>query len=233
MVVKYTYQIKFPFGASFNRDAKYLVYSSLFNRIKKITCINQEGTCEKCSLNNSCIYYLLSGENFDKYPAIFIDRLTIEKKKLSNNEVLELNFYLFKNLLKYEGFIRGFFETENYLFNTFYQILNYKKDVLNLMETYDGNIIAITPIYDLNNIKNQINYYNEKYKTSINNNLQVEAINLKEVIDENIYYVNKKTIKVKGVIGKFKVINLDKVFFLIGLGKLNYFGGGRINEDKN
>lgn len=233
MVVRYKYLLKFPFGASFNKDLKYLIYSSLFREIKKITCINLEGTCETCPLSDTCIYYHLSGENFNNYPGVIIDRFIVEKRKFKSDEIIELNIYLFQSLIKFEGFIRKFIEDNNNFFDHFYQIIKFDKEIIKIDGTYDGEILAVTPISQIDKINNQLEYYNDKYDTNFNLKFEIFEVNTKKVKDRNNYYINGVRINLEGLVGELKVNNLDKILFTIGIGKQNFFGGGKIHENKN
>lgn len=233
MVIKYTYLLSFPFKARFNKDPKYLIYAGIFRRIKKLTCININNKCENCSLHNSCIYYYLSGENFLRYPGIIIDRFTIEKKTFQQHEFCEIKLYLFHDLVKFEDFIKSFFEDNNYLYNNFFQINDFKKTILKTNKLYSGEIFFYTPILDYDQVNQQLSYYNEKYNLNINNSIRIEVIASNKVSSNERLYINNALIRFEGYIGKFQVENYDMSLFEVGIGKINFLGGGRAYEVEN
>ncbi|MGI6711076.1 MAG: hypothetical protein ACOX4W_06540 [Bacilli bacterium] len=231
MVIKHQFTLKFPFGASFNKDYKYLIYHEIIKKIKRLTCINIDGNCIDCKLAPSCIYYHISGENFTSYPGLMIERNFVEKKEISQGEIITINIFLFKELVKYEDYIISFFES-NYFFEYFYQLLEHKKEVIS-KDNYSGKIRIITPIVECENIIKQLEYYNKNYNCDFSLDISLKCLNEKKIYDEFRYRFNDKLFNLSGLIGEFEVKNINRVFFEIGLGKTNFIGGGRAIESKN
>jgi len=226
MVVHYQYKIKFPFGAVFNKCPKYLIYSGLMNKIKKLTCIDTNQICYRCLFQNQCIYHHISGEDFSCYPAILIEKKTMEKKCYAKDDIFILNFYLFSNLLPYEGYLRGYIEESNQFYNQFYQIFSYQKTVLQAGYNYSGDIKLITPCQEIENLSSQIEYYNSKYKCKLLIPKQIIFSNEKIIFDETRYFINNNRFFLGGKIGTIKIVEMDSIFIMIGFGKTNFLGGG-------
>ena len=89
MILQISYQIRFPLGAEFQSDPKYLFIKKIYSNMKKIICVNSKlYKCENCIKKENCLYYFLSGEDFKGFPAIIVNRQLLEKKKYNKNESL-------------------------------------------------------------------------------------------------------------------------------------------------
>ena len=80
MILKIKYQIRFPLGSFLKDDPKYLIIKKIYSEIRRILCVN-DNNCKECSKKDRCLYYLLSGNNFETYPSILVKRNFLEKKK--------------------------------------------------------------------------------------------------------------------------------------------------------
>ena len=121
MILKLSYHIRFPIGAEFQSDPKYLFIKNIYKGMKKVICTNVNKSCRECIKKEKCLYYFLSGENFSYYPSILINRDYVEKKSIKKNDSLLIELYLIGVACEYVGFIREFFDSTNQLGSFFFQ----------------------------------------------------------------------------------------------------------------
>lgn len=232
MILKLTYQIRFPLGAEFALDPKFIFIKNIYSSIKNILCNNQERKCKTCQKSSTCIYHLLSGKDFEYYPAIVINRKFIEQRKLTKSDELTLDFYLIGVASQYVGFIQNYFDVTKTLENQYFQKFLLEQVYLDEDEYYDGNITFSTPIRSIEDIEQMIKYYNDTYNTNIKIPIvEVETPNIPKMIDYNKYIINGHLLKYDGYKYKLNVKNFSKELFKIGIGKTACIGGGHANEN--
>ena len=224
MVYKIAYKIRFPLGAKFQKDPEYLFISKIYREIKDSTCSNSEG-CQNCFKKDKCIYYYLSGENFEKYPSIHVKRNMINKHEYRSSDILELTFYLIGTAKNYSEFILAYFDTEDYIVGNFYQKVLISKEVID-DKVIDGIVKIENVFMDCNDLIDSVNYYNKKYNCSFS----IPTINIKTSIsfkDKNVYRLNDKYLKIEGSIGQMEVRAYPSALLECGLGRFGVLGGGR------
>jgi len=150
----------------------------------------------------------------------------VEKKNYAPNEKVTLNFYLFPSLLQYEGYLTGFFETKNMIREHLFQILDFKKENLELHDIKTDKIKILNPISEIDCIKEQIVYYNQNYDTSFNDEIEIKPIQIRKIIDQNRYQIQNYRFQFSGEVGTFQVVNWNNILLEIGVGKTNFVGGG-------
>ncbi len=227
MVLQITYQIRFPVGGNFNSDPKYLFIKALYQSIKKVICMNKENKCIDCPFQSKCLYYFLSGENFTNYPAILVDRMSLEKKQIDKNESINLTFYLIGVASQYIGFIREYFDITSELVGVFFQKHLIKQEFIDDVETYNGIITYNGLIPNLEEITKAINYYNDKYNCNYPFP-KIEMISQGAYIrDFNQYQINSRHFNLNGYKMVVKVEKYPQIFMQIGIGKNAILGGGK------
>lgn len=227
MVLQITYQIRFPIGGNFNSDPKYLFIKALYQSIKKVICMNKEGSCNSCPFKERCLYYFLSGENFTNYPAILVDRMSLEKKQIDKNETINLTFYLIGVACEYIGFIREYFDITSELVGIFFQKHLVKQEYLDDTKTYNGILTYSGLITNIDEINQTIIYYNDKYNCNYPFP-NVEMISQGAYIrDFNQYQINHHHFNIKGYKMVVNVENYPEILLQIGIGKNAILGGGK------
>jgi hypothetical protein len=226
MVIKFTYLIQFPFGYQCSRDAPFMFYQEFVKKLKSLTCINIDQKCEYCALKDACIYYYLTGQNFSFYPGFLVKRDFVQKRVYDSNEKIQIVFYIFKGLQKYEGYLTGFFETKNMIKDNLYQILDFKKEILELPDLISDKIKIVNPISGIECIKEQISYYNQYYDANFHENIDIKPIQTLKMIDQNRYQIQNYRFQFSGEVGIYEVHYWNSILLEVGVGKTNFLGGG-------
>jgi hypothetical protein len=226
MIKKISYRLRFPFGAEFNHSPKYIFIKKIYKTIKKNTCLDN-GNCKLCSRHKSCIYYLISGEDFYHYPSIVVENKYLEKTIYHKNEILDLTFYIIGNLSIFSSFIDEYFESTDFIFGIYYQKTRLKMEVMDEKQVYDGLIRMVTPFLKESNIPEMVNFYNQAYLCQFDTNIKIMGENTFSTNDYRFYFINNHKIFQKGLLGEFRVKNFPMVLTEIGIGKSNVIGGGR------
>lgn len=224
MIRRISYLIRFPLGASLKYDVKYLLIKKIYGEIKKLVCLNN-GDCSKCSCNNKCIYYMLSGENFKEYPSILVKRDFFEQKVYKNNDVFEVNFYMIGIASAYFDFIIEYMKTIDYISGYYFQKHILDNSLLD-EEVIDNSVINIKLIKDIDEILNSVQYYNKKYNASIEIPIIIDKEEGIAKIDYNDYIINGCKIKISGKNYKLKVKKYSNSLLESGVGKNAILGGG-------
>lgn len=232
MILRITYQIRFPLGGEFSVDPKFLFFKKIYFSMKNLLCNNQGEKCCHCIKASKCIYYMLSGENFKYYPSITVKRKMVEKRRFNKNEVIDLSFYLIGIASQYVGFIQNYFDITNTLEKQYFQKFLVEQIYLDEKKYYDGNVKFVTPISSLEEIDEMIDYFNDIYSTDIEKPIIESFIsNNNKIIDYNKYVINGHLLKYEGYKYEIKVNRFLKAFFEIGLGKNACIGGGQVDEN--
>lgn len=232
MILKLVYSIRFPLGGDFSLDPYFLFIKNVYASIKKILCINENKKCENCINNNKCIYYMLSGNDFDYYPSIVTNRKMIEKRRFKNNEDITLIIYMIGIAGRYDGFIQEYFNTTKYLEGQVFQKVLIEQTYIDENEYYDGNITFKTLISSKDDVIASVQYYNNVYHTNfLIPDVDIIDNNSKIMNDYNKYFVNGHLLKYSGYKYNAKVRNYSKILFKIGAGKNAIIGGGKACEN--
>lgn len=227
MYKKISYKVRFPLGGKFDIDPKIILLRNIYREIKKCSCLNIEYKCYNCDFNDKCIYYYLSGHNFQEYPGINVDGTFMGKTDFKRNDVFDVSFYAIGNCAKYFEFIKEYMSTHDYINNVLFQKVVIKEEVINSNEVYNGKIIYKSIVKDLDDINKCINYYNNFYKT---NYLIPEFTLIDKPLEFNDYreYIfNGRRIKVSGIIYNANVCNYQQELLDIGVGSYAFLGGGK------
>jgi hypothetical protein len=230
MVTELTYLIRFPLGFNSNFDPEFLFIKRIYSDIKKYTCLSKETKCSECLKKDKCIYYLLSGENFDNYPSILIKRSIVNKTCYLNNETLQLKVYLIGIANSYCDFITEFFQTNDYLNNNYFQKVLKSKGTTEDEEEFSGLISFNTVVQNIDDVILCINYYNQRYNTHFDIPSFNETMSIKKLKDTKKYIINGKIISYYGELFNCNVVNYPLSLKKAGVGKIAIIGGGCADE---
>ncbi|HHU55708.1 MAG TPA: hypothetical protein GXZ48_03335 [Acholeplasmataceae bacterium] len=226
MIYKIQYNIRFPADHTFNKPIQYLLVSGFYKSIKDKLCLNENKECKSCNHVKKCIYYFVSGENFNKYPGILIQKNYYEKKHFKANESTIIKFYLIGNTEIYKNLVIDYMLYLDYIGGIFIQKSKLANEKLNTKSNFSGKIIFKSPFKNVQEIHDMILYYNETYKTRINPNFIIKPLNTRKLIDETKYIINNHFFRISGHAGIYEVIDYPLSLIEIGVGKENIIGGG-------
>lgn len=235
MIKKVDVIVSFPQGAYFDEHISMKIYQSLLNFIKNISCICSDVRCIDCEEKNMCKYYMISGSNYCFYPGITMDIDLFEKRQYCYNEQKKFSFFLIGNQERFADYISLFFDNmQQMMFGNFFYLKEIKMEVLKKVFIQCNQLGVKSPILNhsfIDEYNFMVQYYNEKYETHF---LEIMA----HEKAENVKLVSIQPLKIKthksnhnGIVGTFifsESILLDKRLLSIGIGKYNYFGGGRV-----
>lgn len=225
MILKIKYQIRFPLGSFLKDDPKYLIIKKIYSEIRRILCVN-DNNCKECSKKDRCLYYLLSGNNFETYPSILVKRNFLEKKNYKSNETFELEIFLIGIASSYLDFVTEYLKTIDYIGDAYIQKKQIDLEYIDESETIDGNIVFNGLIRDIDEVIKCLKIYSEKYSFKFND-VEIEEIERgRYLIDYTKYFINGKYFENKGYQIKAKVKNYPKVLLDIGIGSFAILGGG-------
>lgn len=229
MVIKFVYRIRFLEEASFQTCPKFLVYQMLWHHIKKMTCLWTKRLCQECSLQSQCIYYKISGERFEFYPAIFVRRDLYEKMHYLPNETMDIELFLLGNTY-IKQYIHGFFEQLTQIHRVNVYLKEVKTSTHKEVMKQNIHIRLLTPT-DWTCLDEQIQYYQEQYHAQISK-IQFEDITQRRLIrDRRSYRIDSKRFFYQGEIAEMNCKEISSIWFELGIGKWNFLGGGAINAD--
>lgn len=226
MVTKIDYLIRFPFGAEFNKNPKFLFIQSIYREIKTHTCLN-DYKCESCNLKESCVYFDISGQQFSFFPAILVNMNYLEKTKFKRNEVLDVSLYLIGNSSIYVDFIDSYFSNCDSLNGIYFQKTRKGEVKYDEKERYDGRVNVVNPFSKEDKICEMLTYYNSQYDTDFVTDVDIKEVNVINSNDRRKYLINGKMFKLSGFIGLFHVKNCPEVLLEMGIGSNNIIGGGK------
>ena len=234
MVLKISYQIRFPLGAEFQSDPKYLFIQKIYTSIKRILCIETKiPNCFSCTHQDHCLYYFLSGEDFKYFPGILVDRNQLEKKMFDKRDTLLVTFYLIGLVSEYVAFIDEYFNTTQELVGVYFQKHLVEIVYLNDSNVYNGELEFTGLLKDIKEIEACIRYYNQKYNCHYLMPI-IQVISQGSYIrDFNHYHIGTHYFHKNGY--KMKIVTQDypNIFKQIGIGKCAFIGGGKANEGAN
>lgn len=235
MITEICFRLKFPLGATFYTSLEIELYKKFLYFLKNLSCFNPQSRCQECIYNQECKYYFLTGENFQKYPAIFLRIDRFSKRRFTKDEELELKFYWIGKSVDYAQFMDVFFQTLNQKLweNPFYIYNRSQKKVKDDPIVFDR--IQIKSVIETEDVKSSVQemlaYYNDRYGTDFKEKLmEFKKIHSKPVY-EGRFSLRTRTITMKGVIGAFESQELSELpasILEIGIGKWNFLGGGKI-----
>lgn len=234
-LTKYDITLSFPLGANFHSSINILVYKKLAEFIHHLTCINKDGKCKNCPLQEKCQYYYLTGENFTFYPGIVIKNSPFTKRLLRQNDELKLVIYLIGECNVSSGYINLFFEEylNHHIAGSFFlikelhcsqiELTNVRKDTFSFISLFEKD--KFQNVYNA-----MMTYYNNHY--GMNLSLLKNNYEMKKTMENSLELIKFKTrrIKPRGIICRSVTLNeeIENIIFYTGLGRYNYIGGGRI-----
>lgn len=235
MIRKVSVVISFPFGAAFTEGISKSIYTRFLAFIKDLSCLCVNTKCIECDVCSNCKYYKITGNNFSKYPAVFIRFDLFEKKIYAKNELKSFDFYLIGNNSKFQDYISLFFENlHQNLSGSFFYLKEVK--VTDLEESFasTAKVKLLTPIEKssfIDSYNEMIQYYNDNYSTSFLLISAEEQITEEREVTLPIFSVSTRKITGKGKIQNIFFSNeivLDERLLLLGIGKFNFMGGGQV-----
>lgn len=236
MITSKEVKIKFPIGASFNRDLDTIVYFKLMKFIKSLSCFTINQKCKDCLEKKDCRYYKITGENFSGYPSFIIEMDKFSSRQLKSAEEHIFKFFLIGNARIYSDFISLFFEQRNILSGFPYQLISIEDKELEsrLFPTREFTVQTLMESKDfICNYNKMTTYYNENYDTDFKLLQTDQCSNNLLFIKEPVLFTGTKKVQPKGFIGSMKFedpLLLDSSLMEIGIGKWNYLGGGKIES---
>ncbi len=225
MIRRIKYNIRFPLGANFQKDPEIILLKKIYQEICSCCCISDKD-CLNCTKEFKCIYYLLSGENFEQYPSITINRNLANKRSYGPKETFQVTFNLIGVAMNYSEFITTFMDSDEYLAGNFYQKVLVENTIIDEEKCYSGIIKYQNVVTDTLDIISSIKYFNETYKTSFKLPTFKNVGSSLDFKDKTQYIINNKKIKISGKIFQAEVIDYPIILIDIGVGKYAYIGGG-------
>lgn len=231
MINQYVYEITFLEDAFLSECPKYLIIKYFFHAFKKITCLNSEKKCDGCLFQNQCIYYFYSGEHFLRYPAVLIQRNLIEKQNYRAGDVLSILLYSMLPQTQI-GYIDAFFNElqtiERYQVRPNKIAVNQVKEHIMFNQTFD----IISPV-NIEYLREQRDYYASRYHCLLDMSLSSVIMQRKTWNDRRCYRINGQSLKLEGSLGQITFSSLDHRWMMIGIGHLNFIGGGVLHAHKD
>lgn len=235
MITEICFNLKFPLGATFYTSLEIEIYKKFLYFLKSLSCFNQRDRCQECPYGQDCKYYFLTGENFQRYPAVFLHINRFSKQRFTPNDELQLKFYWIGKSAEYIQFADVFFQTLNQQLwkHPFYIHSRSQKKLNN--EPMIFNHIKVKSVIETADLKNSMQemlaYYNQQYETNFKGKLaEFKKIRSKPIY-EGSFALRTRKITMKGIIGEFESQEsnaLPASILEIGIGKWNFLGGGKI-----
>lgn len=237
MLTKYDITLSFPLGAKFYNNINTLIYKKLMEFIHHLTCINKDGKCKDCPLQDKCQYYHLTGENFSFYPGIIIENSPFTKRLLRQNDELQLVIYLIGECNVSSGYINLFFEEylNHHIAGSFFLIKQLEYSQIKLSKI-KRNTLSFSSLFEKDSFKSVYNNMMIYYRNNYGMDLSVleDDYEMLNTIESSLEPIKFKTryIKPKGIICQSIIISeeIEDIIFYTGLGRYNYMGGGRIEN---
>lgn len=222
------YKITLPFNTVFSKSPKFLLIKEIYKKIKRSSCII-DSLCKDCDKKDSCIYYFLSGENFNHSEGICVEMGPFEKTVFLAKDSFNVKFYLLGTATIYESFITEYFKHTEYLEGNYFQ----KK----LIQENEIDIKLLTGKYEILiqdsyfNYQDELIYLYNKYNLEIDLNGKINIIESKPITDYNKYYINGRSLKYRGFKGIIELENIPSFILNIGMGNRMIISGGKISEN--
>jgi len=226
MIHKIIYNLRFPMKTTLNKSLQYILISGFYRNIKEKLCIKEDKNCIDCVLKKNCIYHFVSGESFTNYPGILIHKKFYEKRLFQANESVKVVFYLVGNCELYRNLIQEYMLDTIKIGNSYIQKVRISDEKLDCGVHYTGKVRFVTPIKNLDEIKEMIKYYNYQYHTNFYDEIEITPLDEKFLYDETNYRIADITIKLFGNSGTYYVNNYPLALLEVGIGKENILGGG-------
>lgn len=228
MILKISYQIRFPLGAEFQSDPKYLFIQKIYMSIRRILCIDKSlSKCTTCIHQKNCLYHFLSGEDFRYFPGILVDRNHLEKKMFDKRDTILTTFYLIGVAAEYVGFIQEYFNTTKELVGIYFQKHLIEIAYLDDTNLYNGELEFTGLLKEIKEIEECIQYYNQKYSCQYPIP-KIQIMNQGSCIrDFNQYHIGSHSFRKEGYRMKIVVQEYPNIFKQIGIGKYAFIGGGK------
>jgi len=230
MVKRYTFTYQLPSPVEFNHPPLLLAIKLFYVQLKKLTCMNSNPVCHQCPLTHKCIYHYLSGENFNEFPSIIIDRELLEPLVYQASDSFVIKITMLDDT--FENYVIRFFEELRQLEET-HLILKHKEiDIIDVNEYFDGRLIIKAPI-ELKSIERQIKYYQTKYLIKFEAPRSAIWKYHKTIKYHQVVRINGKWIHIHGEIGELNVEHVNKLLLYTGVGTYSFLLGGQMDEIKD
>lgn len=242
-VYKIEIELTFPQGAHFYQNVNLLVYKKLMQFIYELNCLNRNCKCNECFMAKKCRYFHCTGENFRFYPGIIIHNDLFVKSIYQKEENLCFQFYLMGDIEKYANYIVLFFQSylQQQLAHSLFYVKRISQEVFNDEYIPVRHLKLVTMIEDIHflDVYNEmINYYNKNYHCCLDSlgfSNQCHFNNHKYV-QLDTYMLKTKKIYRKGHLIDIQFddeVYIYQPFIDIGIGKLNFIGGGYFENENN
>lgn len=229
MVTKYTYNITILEHCQFRQCPKFVIYQQFYRQLKKLTCLETHQKCSECALQNRCIYYRYSGENFQKYPAIIVHRELIEKQRFDFGDLIQIEFVALTPPA-FLGYIESFFDQLNMLMGINVRTKMISKLVLDENLMMNKKLKVKTPLIDLNVLEQSL-YYEKYYNCKLVIGNGRWTCDQRTLTDRRIYRLDNHKTFIFGEIGDVEFDLIDMRWLDIGLGHTSFIGGGKLDEN--
>jgi hypothetical protein len=228
MVTRHSFVVTMLDQAAFTKDPRFLVYKGLMEHIKRLTCLTSERRCEGCPVAGKCIYHRLTGENWTGYPALLVKRGLIGTRRFKAGESFDVDIHMVGNAA-YVGYIEGFFSMLDVLTGFRVHARHISSETIK-EEVAPGHPFTITTPVPHVDFRDQLAYYARQYGVTLTMTLPVEIEKERLIRDRTVYRIDRHTFKMEGMVGTMRIDAIDKRLLAIGLGSLNFLGGGSTDE---
>lgn len=240
MLVEAKVILKFPDGAEFYKNPQLELYKRFIGLLKRISCISPGTSCEACSHQKICRYFHGTGENFTSYPGILCSVDWFLKRVYYPGEEMKVKFYFIGDCASFEPLVDIMISQlhGSFLENPFYLAKIKAKEIDTDKKCRSTSVLNVkTPVEDVNIqkvIEKMMHYYMEVYEFCP----PMPAFKFENTLSHFIEFpkieLNHKRMAFNGVGGVWKVQDSDKFpkyLKKIGIGKMNYIGGGKIETE--
>ena len=240
-VSKVVVEVTFPNGGHFYTNLNLIVYKQFLQFIHHLSCLSPNEKCFQCSLSNECRYYQMTGNNFSDYPGIFLNVEMFPKSIYQKEENASFTFYFIGNMQRYQQYVHLFFQSylEQQIAGTFFYLKSIQPSTIE-ETTLSFNVLQVKTMIEQENFISSYNamidYYNTFYDCHfkpIEDNLITIEKTIRKISDTP-FSVKTKKIYRSGFIGNYHfntTISMPSSLYEIGIGKLNYLGGGKLGGE--
>lgn len=232
-LMKNSITISFPLGAVFYSDPVEYSYKSFLKMVKHLSCINRNGKCIDCPLQNKCQYYAITGRNFTSYPGVIFKRNLFEKTVFQKNDYHSFEIYFVGHCKQYQAYIDIFFHEylDFLLAGQPYIIKAQTKEIFENKQVASSalKVNTIVESKDFTTAYNDmVDYYNKNYETHYQP-IQQSISKDQKVIKQSPVKLPTKKVYPSGY--TFQAVieeSISSDFLEIGIGRYNYLGGGQL-----
>lgn len=248
MLTKTEIRLSFPAGACFHQAPSLYLYRRILQTIHHISCMQPDIKCCDCSLRSQCRYYWITGNNFEGYPGILCPADLFEKRKYEPGQELKVEFFWIGNCENFKLVAEIVLNEMNQTFlGNFFYLKKIKHSQIEENIEQAQRLYLKTPlskvdlelsILDLTALMNH--WYRKWYQTDFcfqisNTNSDNEQFcqewETSPFIKMASLGMPTKNLIVQGHTGTITFgipVYFSSVWKVIGLGKRNCIGGGKI-----